>query len=418
VKRSRRRTSRGLIALLTIALAVTAVCIMRRSMRPTGADSPPPAPNLSVIDVGGGSTDVPTDASASAASAASSTDAQTRPSAQLAAATESPAPLIETSTPSASGAGATPLLAVPPVTQPSSASSTSAASSTSSGGSWSQLLSGGSANGTPPPNLAAPKPGPIVTGNGPLADGRARLSAGQFLEARSALTDALQSGKLSDSDVPGAKALLSEINQTVIFSPRVISGDPFVLAYSVRQGDSLAKIAAANGTTWELLSRINHLDPRRLRYGTTIKVIRGPFFAVVTKKTFTMDIYLGGLPDQKGSTYVESFVVGLGKDDSTPTGLWAIAAHAKLRHPTYYPPEGGSPIDADDPKNPLGGYWIGLTGVEGQAAGQSSYGIHGTIEPDSIGKQASMGCIRLRNDDIAQVFDLMSEGKSKVLVRP
>ena len=116
--------------------------------------------------------------------------------------------------------------------------------------------------------------------------------------------------------------------------------------------------------------------------------------------------------------YVMTFQVGLGKDDSTPTGTWAIGPHAKLKHPTYYPPEGGPAIDADDPKNPLGGYWIALTGIQGQAVGRTSYGIHGTIDPDSIGKQASMGCVRLKNADIAMVFDLMVEGKSRVLVKP
>ena len=131
-----------------------------------------------------------------------------------------------------------------------------------------------------------------------------------------------------------------------------------------------------------------------------------------------MDMYLGGLPGSKGSMYVTSFKVGLGRDDSTPTGLWAIESHAKLRHPTYYPPEGGPPIDADDPKNPLGGFWIGLTGLEGQAVGKASYGIHGTIDPDSIGRQSSMGCIRLGAHDIAQVFSMLAEGKSMVRVDP
>ena len=70
-----------------------------------------------------------------------------------------------------------------------------------------------------------------------------------------------------------------------------------------------------------------------------------------------------------------------------------------FKHPTYYSPRGEGVIPADDPKNPLGGYWIGLTGTDGQAVGKESYGIHGTNDPDSIGKQSSMGCIRMPNDD-------------------
>ena len=71
----------------------------------------------------------------------------------------------------------------------------------------------------------------------------------------------------------------------------------------------------------------------------------------------------------------------------------------------------------DDPKNPLGGYWMGLTGIAGNAVDKNSYGIHGTIEPDTVGKQASMGCIRLRHDDIAFLYDLLVDGKSKVVVK-
>jgi lipoprotein-anchoring transpeptidase ErfK/SrfK len=65
----------------------------------------------------------------------------------------------------------------------------------------------------------------------------------------------------------------------------------------------------------------------------------------------------------------------------------------------------------------LGKFWIGLAGTDGQAIGQTSYGIHGTIDPDSIGKMASMGCIRLRNEDIALVYEMLVEGKSTVIVK-
>ena len=49
--------------------------------------------------------------------------------------------------------------------------------------------------------------------------------------------------------------------------------------------------------------------------------------------------------------------------------------------------------------------------------GKSSYGIHGTMNWNSIGKMESMGCIRLKADDISWVFDILVDGKSKVLVK-
>ncbi len=251
----------------------------------------------------------------------------------------------------------------------------------------------------------------------PLVDAKAKLESNHLLEARRILEAALMSGSLPAGDVASAKEMLSTINKTVIFSPQRFPDDEYGGSYVVRPGDVLQRIAAANNVTWELLCRINGLsDPRRLRAGQTIKIIKGPFCAVVYKKAFTMDVYLGS-PGEKGSIYVTSFPVGLGKDDSTPTGVWMVAPHNKIRHPTYYSPRGGGVIAADDPANPLGGYWIGLSGIDGHAVGKTSYGIHGTIDPNSIGKMESMGCIRLHHDDIALVFELLVEGKSTVVVK-
>jgi len=350
--RSRRTASRGLVVLLTLTIGISSVCVLRKVMHSRTSDAAPP-PALPVLNV----------------------------------TTPAPIPIVTPTTKPAV------LVTTPP-----------------SPAAWGNLLDNGSTT------AVESKPSPLVTGSGAISDGRNRMGAGELIDARTELNDALQSGHLSDADATAARTLLMQINQTVVFSPKPFAGDPYAVAYSVRQGDSLARIAFAHDSTWQLLARINHLDPRRLRYGTTIKVVHGPFFAVVRKGAYTLDAYLGALPGKPGSMYVMSFPVGLGRDDSTPTGLWAIAPHAKLKHPTYYPPEGGPQIDADDPKNPLGGYWIALTGIEGQAVGRTSYGIHGTIEPDSIGHQSSMGCIRLRNDDIALVFDLMVEGKSLVRV--
>ena len=61
----------------------------------------------------------------------------------------------------------------------------------------------------------------------------------------------------------------------------------------------------------------------------------------------------------------------------------------------------------------LSQYWLGLVSRTEHAVGKMSYGIHGTIEPDSIGKQSSMGCIHAENEDVARnLQELLVEGKS------
>ncbi len=240
------------------------------------------------------------------------------------------------------------------------------------------------------------------------------MEAGQFLAARDTLGAAMPD--LSGVELDTARTMLAEVNQTVVFSGRRFADDKFGGTYKVQPGDRLQRIAAEHDVTWELLCRINGMtDPKRLRAGATIKVIRGPFHAVVNKRDFRLDLYLGA-PGGPGSVYVRSLPVGLGRDDSTPTGKWLVAPDNKLKNPKFWGAAELSPMEADDPKNPLGEFWLGLVGTEGQAVGSEGYGIHGTLEPDSIGKQASHGCIRLRNGDIDLVYEALIEDKSVVVV--
>lgn len=261
---------------------------------------------------------------------------------------------------------------------------------------------------------SAPTDGPAA-----LALGRTKLAADELVNAREVLNNALIAGNLSDTEALEAKKMIAEMSKTLVFSNRRLQGDPWIIAHQVEPGEVLAKLGSMNGLTSSFLQQINGItDARKLRAGYTIKIVKGPFHAVVTKRAFTMDIYLGA-PGGPGSMYVTTYRVGLGTDDSTPTGKWLVEPGKKLPNPTYYPPPGQGPvIEAEDPKNPLGRYWIGLKGFEGQSVGRLSYGIHGTIEPNSIGKQASLGCIRLLNQDVAQVFTLLVEGKSTVVVLP
>jgi lipoprotein-anchoring transpeptidase ErfK/SrfK len=269
-----------------------------------------------------------------------------------------------------------------------------------------------------PPSAASPKPvmESVALSGTPLADAKPLLDGGELLKARAILNTALLSGKLSDTDAQLARQQLEQINRSVIFSPQRYPEDPFQASYTVKSGDRLAKIAKGYDTPWELIARLNNIsDPSKIRAGQTLKVIKGPFHAVVDKSDFRMDLYLGS-PGERDGLYVMSFPVGLGSDDSTPLGTWMVQPQSKLKNPAYYSPRGEGVIAADDPKNPIGERWIGLEGVDGHAVGKQSYGIHGTIEPASIGKMASMGCIRMLNENVAFVFDLLVEGQSTVVV--
>lgn len=78
----------------------------------------------------------------------------------------------------------------------------------------------------------------------------------------------------------------------------------------------------------------------------------------------------------------------------------------KAKYPTWYPE--GRPSMPPGPDNPLGTRWMGLD--------RNGYGIHGTIWPWSIGSAASSGCIRMRNEVVEQLFDMVAVGTPVRLV--
>lgn len=171
----------------------------------------------------------------------------------------------------------------------------------------------------------------------------------------------------------------------------------FAEPHFVDYGETLGSIAKKYDVPWQYLARVNRVDPDDLQAGQKLKVVQGPFGAVVDLQDFCLTVHAHGW-------YVHCYQIGIGADNGTPTGEFKV--EEKLENPTWYNPDGGV-VDADDPENPLGEFWLGLG---------NHIGIHGTIDPDSIGQAVSRGCIHLDDQDIEEVFALLTVG-SRVLIR-
>src|SRR5262249_41497922 len=154
-------------------------------------------------------------------------------------------------------------------------------------------------------------------------------------------------------------------------------------------------------------------EPSKLKVGQKLKLVRGPFHAIVYKGDYRMDIFAGS-PDEPDSwMFIRSIRVGLGENNGTPLGEYRV--RNKLANPDWRNPRTGEYFTANDPKNPIGEFWVGLEGV-GQSVSNTGYGIHGTIDPNSIGQQKSMGCVRCADADIALVFEMLTEQISVVKI--
>jgi lipoprotein-anchoring transpeptidase ErfK/SrfK len=92
------------------------------------------------------------------------------------------------------------------------------------------------------------------------------------------------------------------------------------------------------------------------------------------------------------------YTVAVGKP-STPSPVGTFTIERRVVNPTYHH---GDRTVAPGPKNPVGSRWMGLS--------KAGYGIHGTNEPNSIGKSASHGCIRMAKADLEEFYELVAVG--------
>ena len=249
-----------------------------------------------------------------------------------------------------------------------------------------------------------------------LARGMNMIREGRLVQGRRALSEALlaSDGSLSALDAQTVRDTLASVNKQLVFSNQVTPADPLAESYLVQSGDYLSVIAPKYGVPYQFLERINQTPAERLQAGKPIKVIKGPFHARISKRNFRMDIFLN---DADGTPiYIRSFKVGLGEKSSTPMGPFIIAPGSKVTNPSWRNPRTHEFYAKDNPDNPIGEYWMALKGANEQTESLTGYGIHGTIDPSSIGREASMGCVRMSDDDIALLFDMLSPGQSTVQI--
>ena len=183
---------------------------------------------------------------------------------------------------------------------------------------------------------------------------------------------------------------LSELNLLVLFSKIPTQNSEI---YTVAPGNSLARIAKRYSTTVELIKKANGLKSDLIIPGMRLKVQKAPFSMIVDKSQNTLTLLIG-------DEVVKTYRVATGKNNSTPVGSFKIKD--KLIDPVWY--NQGAVVSPEASENVLGTRWLGIT------TDIPGYGIHGTTDPESIGYQATEGCVRLKNQDVEELFDIVPAG--------
>ena len=189
---------------------------------------------------------------------------------------------------------------------------------------------------------------------------------------------------------------LDDANAAVL-TPQRLSKDPETSFCVVAGGDSLEKIAKARGTTVDLIQRLNGRpeNDTTIHPGDRLKIlpVRGRVSIEVRKSEFCACLLYDG-------NLLKKYRVGIGLGDLTPEGEFKIAT--RLKNPDWW--RDGKMIPYGDPENILGTRWLGFDKP------LQKFALHGTSHPETIGKKASNGCIRMENKDVEEMYAFTPPG--------
>ncbi len=167
--------------------------------------------------------------------------------------------------------------------------------------------------------------------------------------------------------------------------------------YTVQSGDTLTKIASRHHVTLEMLKLTNQVKTDLISVGQVLLIPAADLHIEIDKSENRLRLF-------NDDQLIRNYPVATGDQGLSPVGSYTVAN--RLIQPTWY--WQGVAVTKDDPDYPIGTRWLGLS--------KKGYGIHGTNEPASIGKQASHGCVRMHNVDVEELFEVVPVGTKVKIV--
>lgn len=229
------------------------------------------------------------------------------------------------------------------------------------------------------------------------------VKGGEAKNALQQISAAIQKGVFRNR-TGEIKPFLNKLSDDCVFCPSPVVKS---FIYLVEKGDSLGRICTKLKREKNvqiqpaLLTRMNRIeDPDRIFPGDRIVVLEERFRIHVIQNEFLLELCLG-------DCIVKVYPVGIGAYGKTPEGTFLI--EHKLTEPPWW--RQGEAIPYGDERNILGSRWMGFK----ELPGVTGYGIHGTIEPETIGKAVSNGCVRLLNEDVEELFDMVPLGTEVII---
>jgi len=246
----------------------------------------------------------------------------------------------------------------------------------------------------PPPSNFGREALPSAAFASSWADAHDKLAAGRYAEALAVLSAWHDDPSLGLEESQRLEDLLGQLAGTVIYSQQDLLLPPYV----VQQGETLLSIAAPLAVPWQLLAKINGVpDPARLVPGESLKVVRGPFDAVVSVSRRRLSLQVGG-------NYAGSFPVMIGRQirDSVGATLPVVAVQ-----------RGDTP--AEQPSAVTQVAWSQTGPLSIRLA--DGLAIEGVADPATVSDDAIPGTsLLVAERDLGELADILGQG-SRVIVR-
>ena len=133
-------------------------------------------------------------------------------------------------------------------------------------------------------------------------------------------------------------------------------------------------------------------------------------YIMVDKSEGTLKVFKGDFSAGTDGELIAQFPVTTGSErDPLPLGNWKVTTYSFLP-PFHYQPDLFWDVADEKEEQKLPPGPNGMVGVAWLDLTKDHYGIHGTPEPELIGKTQSHGCLRMTNWDVMRLSRMMKPG--------
>jgi hypothetical protein len=223
-----------------------------------------------------------------------------------------------------------------------------------------------------------------------------KLAAGRYAEALAVLSVWYDDPSLGLEESQQLESLLSQLAGSVIYSTQDLLLPPYIVA----PGDTLQSIAAPLAVPWQLLAKINGVDdPSRLIPGEPLKVLRGPFDAIVSVSRRRLSLEVGG-------NYAGSFQVVVGRQVQDRIGSSLAVVDVR---------RGDAPASSAPPGQAAQVAFVSGGNSKSIILGDGLM-IEAVEDPGLVADAAPSSSLLVASRDLDEIIDILGPG-SQVLVR-